>query len=105
VRLELRELCQELCTVLFPDMTLVLFPIPIPLPGYIFGIGYLLYSIYGMKKQIGNVGHTAHLGGAIAGFVLTLLVRPQIFLEHTWVVLSMAIPIVLLLLFEKKLKQ
>jgi membrane associated rhomboid family serine protease len=29
--------------LLFPDMTLILFPIPIPLPGYVFGIGYLLY--------------------------------------------------------------
>jgi membrane associated rhomboid family serine protease len=86
-------------------MTLILFPIPIPLPGYVFGIGYLLYSIYGMKKQIGNVGHTAHLGGAIAGLALTLLVKPQIFIEHTWVVLGMAIPIVLLLFFDKKLKQ
>jgi membrane associated rhomboid family serine protease len=91
--------------LLFPNMTLILFPIPIPLPGYVFGIGYLLYSIYGMKKQIGNVGHTAHLGGAIAGFALTLLVKPQIFIQHTWVVLGMAIPVVLLLLFEKKLKQ
>ena len=37
--------------MLYPDMELIMLPIPIPLPGYIFGIGYLLYSIYGMKKQ------------------------------------------------------
>lgn len=91
--------------LLFPEMTLVLFPIPIPLPGYVFGIGYLLYSIYGMKKQLGNIGHTAHLGGAIAGFVLTLFMKPQIFIQHTWVVLGMSLPVILLLLFEKKWNQ
>lgn len=36
--------------LLYPDMSLYLFFIPIPIPGYIFGVGYLLYSIYGMKK-------------------------------------------------------
>ena len=65
--------------LLNPTMSLMIFPLPIPIPGYIFGIGYLLYSIYGMKKQLGNVGHTAHLGGAIGGFGLTLLVYPEVF--------------------------
>ena len=32
--------------LLYPDMSLYLFFIPIPIPGYIFGVGYLLYSIY-----------------------------------------------------------
>jgi membrane associated rhomboid family serine protease len=58
-----------------------------------------------MKKQLGNIGHTAHLGGAIAGFVLTLFMDPQIFIQHTWVVLGMSLPVILLLLFEKKWKQ
>ena len=59
--------------LLQPNMSLFLFFIPIPIPAYVFGIGYLLYSIYGMKNQVGNVGHSAHLGGAIGGYVLTLL--------------------------------
>ena len=90
--------------MLYPDMTLYMFPLPIPIPGYIFGIGYLLYSIYGMKKQLGNVGHSAHLGGAIGGFALTLLLYPQVFQEHKLMVFLLAIPIVLLFLFSDKLK-
>ena len=90
--------------LLNPDMSLIMFPLPIPIPGYIFGIGYLLYSIYGMKKQIGNVGHSAHLGGAIGGYALTLLVSPEIFSHSLVTIILLGIPIVLLLLFGSKLK-
>ncbi|MBU3012277.1 rhomboid family intramembrane serine protease [Polaribacter vadi] len=90
--------------LLNPDMSLYLFFVPIPIPGYIFGVGYLLYSIYGMKKQVGNVGHAAHLGGAIGGFVLTLILQPILFSTNTTFIVLLAIPIVLLLLFGDKLK-
>jgi len=90
--------------LLYPGMSLYLFFIPIPIPGYIFGIGYLLYSIYGMKKQLGNVGHSAHLGGAIGGFAITLLLNPSLFVTNKLLVISLGIPIVLLLLFGDKLK-
>jgi membrane associated rhomboid family serine protease len=90
--------------LLNPGMRLIMFPLPIPIPGYIFGVGYLLYSIYGMKKSIGNVGHSAHLGGAIGGYALLLLVMPSIFIYNTVTVVLLGIPIVLLLLFGDKLK-
>ena len=89
--------------MLFPDMQLLLF-FALPIPGYIFGVGYLLYSIYGMKKQLGNVGHAAHLGGAIGGFALTLLLKPILFSTNTTFVILLTIPIVLLLFFGDKLK-
>lgn len=87
-----------------PDMSLYLFFIPIPIPGYIFAVGYLLYSIYGMKKQLGNIGHAAHLGGAIGGFALTLLLEPRLFSTNTVLVVVLAIPVLLLLFFGDKLK-
>jgi membrane associated rhomboid family serine protease len=90
--------------LLYPEMELYLFFIPIPIPGYIFGVGYLLYSIYGMKKQIGNVGHSAHLGGAIGGFAITLLLNPSLFSANMFMVGLLAVPIILLLLFGDKLK-
>jgi len=89
--------------LLFPDMKLLLF-FAIPMPGYVFGVGYLLYSIYGMKKQSGNIGHAAHLGGAIGGFAITLLLVPSLFLTNTIFVVLLAIPIFFLLLFGSKLK-
>ena len=89
--------------LVFPDMQLLLF-FAIPIPGYIFGVGYLLYSIYGMKKQVGNIGHAAHLGGAIGGFILTLVLRPELFSTNTIFVILLAIPIILVLFFGDKLK-
>jgi membrane associated rhomboid family serine protease len=89
--------------LLFPDMQLLLF-FAIPIPGYVFGVGYLLYSIYGMKKQVGNIGHAAHLGGTIGGFALTLLLNPILFTTNKTFVIILAIPILLLLVFGDKLK-
>ena len=89
--------------LVFPDMQLLLF-FAIPIPGYVFGVGYLLYSIYGMKKQLGNIGHAAHLGGAIGGFILTLILKPALFATNTVFVIFLAIPIILVLLFGEKLK-
>lgn len=91
--------------LLYPSMELYLFFIPIPIPGYIFALGYLLYSIYGMKKQLGNVGHAAHLGGAIGGFAVTLLFHPILFSMNTTLIIVLAIPIVLVLFFGDRLKR
>ncbi|WP_233861132.1 rhomboid family intramembrane serine protease [Tenacibaculum piscium] len=90
--------------ILYPDMTLIMFPIPLPLPGYVFGIGYLLYSIYGMKNQADNIGHSAHLGGAIGGYVLTLLLKPSVFENNMIMIGIIGVIIVGLFLFGDKLK-
>ncbi len=87
--------------LLQPDMSLFLFFIPIPIPAAFFGIGYLLYSIYGMKSRRDNIGHTAHFGGAIGGYAITLLKEPQMFTENTFMVVILAIPIVILFVMAK----
>lgn len=87
--------------LLRPDMSLYLFFIPIPIPAYIFGIGYLLYSIYGMKNSVGNIGHDAHFGGAIGGYAITLILAPWLFVEHLLMVVLLAIPIGVLFVLQK----
>jgi len=87
--------------LLNPNMELMMMFIPIAIPGYIFGIGYLLYSIYGMKKSIGNIGHDAHFGGAIGGYVLTLIMATWLFEKHLLMVILLAIPIVILFVMHK----
>ena len=86
--------------LLQPDMMLGIFFI-IPMPAYIFGILYLLYSIYGMKAKNDNIGHTAHFGGAVGGYLITLIKEPQLFADHTLMVILLAIPIVILFVMEK----
>jgi membrane associated rhomboid family serine protease len=87
--------------LLQPDMSIFFFFIPIPIPAYIFGMGYLLYSIYGMKAKNDNIGHTAHFGGAIGGYAFTLIKDPLLFQENTFIVVLLAIPIVLLFILAK----
>jgi membrane associated rhomboid family serine protease len=86
--------------LLRPDMMLGLFFV-IPIPAYLFGILYLLYSIYGMRAKNDNIGHTAHFGGAMGGYLITLLRNPQLLEEHTLMVVLLAIPIVILFGMEK----
>jgi len=85
----------------YPDMGLYLFFIPIAIPAWIFGMVYLLYSIYGMKTRMGNIGHDAHFGGAIAGYVLTIVFAPSLLQTSLWIVTLLAIPIILLFVLHK----
>lgn len=87
--------------LLNPDMRLALMFIPIPLPAYVLGIAYLLYSIWGMKSRMGNIGHTAHFGGAIGGYATTLLFKPELFVTDTLIVVLLAIPIIILFVLDK----
>lgn len=87
--------------LLRPDMNLYFFFIPIPIPAYVFGIGYLLYSIYGMKAKRDNIGHTAHFGGAIGGYAITLFNQPYLLTENLLMVVLLAIPIIILFVMAK----
>lgn len=57
----------------FPDMSLYLMFIPIPIPAPLFAILYLVYCWYAGKKADDNINHDAHMWGALAGILLTAL--------------------------------
>ena len=86
--------------LLQPDMMLGIFFI-IPMPAYLFGILYLLYSIYGIKAKNDNIGHTAHFGGAVGGYLITLVKEPTLLVEHTLMVILLVIPIIVLFVMAK----
>jgi membrane associated rhomboid family serine protease len=75
--------------VFFPLRNLYLF-FALPIPAILFAFGYVFGSIYAMGRsdREGGMGdwiaHEAHVGGAIAGVILTILLEPrsvQVFLE------------------------
>ena len=67
-------------SILFePRMGIYIYLIPIPVPGYIFAPLYLVYCWYMARKNIDNIGHTAHFWGALYGLVFPLICRPEIF--------------------------
>ncbi|WP_378184326.1 rhomboid family intramembrane serine protease [Aquimarina sp. SS2-1] len=84
-----------------PNMKLYLMLIPIPIPAYVFGIGYLLYSIYGMKSRTGNIGHDAHFGGAAGGYIVTLILAPYLFQQNLLMIGLLAIPIIILFVMQR----
>jgi membrane associated rhomboid family serine protease len=60
------------CIMLNPTIGIGLFFIPIPIPGFIFGALYIWYSSYMEKRGQDNIGHSAHLFGAVFGFFFPL---------------------------------
>lgn len=52
--------------------------IPIGIPAYIFAVFYLLYCMYMSKRNIDNVAHDVHFWGAILGFVLPIVFKPEL---------------------------
>ena len=79
----------------FPEMELrLLFAIPIP--AWVFGILYLGYSVYGMRTNLGNIGHSAHLGGAIVGMLATVIYYPVILQINTYYIIGMILPLIVL---------
>ena len=76
--------------LIFPQMKLALLFLHIPIPGYIFGILYLLYTLFGMKSKRDNIGHTAHFGGALAGLIATIAFAPSVLISSKFTLLILA---------------
>jgi membrane associated rhomboid family serine protease len=85
--------------VLFPGRELGLLFIPIHIPAWLFGLIYVLYTIYGVKSKRDNIGHEAHLGGLVIGVLIALIMRPDAILYNTFTVLIILIPAVCFILF------
>jgi membrane associated rhomboid family serine protease len=80
--------------------TIVLFPgIPVffGIPGWIFAIIYTLYTVYGMRSQMDNIGHDAHLGGAIFGIITTILFMPFVLETEPYLIASILVPSIVFL--------
>ena len=70
-----------------PWEKLYLFAI-VPIPGILFGIGYLFYSYLMSKRQSDNVAHDAHFLGAIFGFLFPVILKPSLIGHFTDQLLS-----------------
>lgn len=65
-------------SILFaPKMGIYIYLIPIPIPGYIFAPLYLLYCWYMAKRNMDNIGHTAHFWGAVYGLLFPIVCKPE----------------------------
>ena len=61
----------------FPTEKLYLYGI-IGLPGFIFGLLYLGYSVYESRRGAGFINHDAHIYGAVFGLIFMAAVYPPV---------------------------
>jgi membrane associated rhomboid family serine protease len=59
---------------LYPETSLLV--VFFPMPAWLFGVLYLVFSYVAARQQADRIAHDAHFWGAIAGLVLTLLLIP-----------------------------
>jgi membrane associated rhomboid family serine protease len=50
----------------------------IPMPAFVFGILYLVYSYVQADKESDNINHDAHFYGAAFGILFTIIVMPEV---------------------------
>ena len=77
---------------LFPGLEIGFFILPISIPSWIYGILYIGYSIYGIKSKRDNIGHEAHLGGALIGMLIAIILYPTSLIENYRPILIVFIP-------------
>ncbi|WP_296382269.1 rhomboid family intramembrane serine protease [Winogradskyella sp.] len=88
---------------LYPGLGIGSIISPFTFPSWIYGILFVAYSIYGIKTKRDNIGHEAHLGGAIIGLITALLIQPSAISKNYITILLVLIPtlVFIYLIFTK----
>lgn len=88
---------------LFPDMKISLLGPALFVPSWLFGILFVAGSIYGIKSKKSNIGHDAHLGGALFGMLIAILLKPEVLQYNLLPIVAISIPtIVFIVLIATK---
>jgi membrane associated rhomboid family serine protease len=77
---------------LAPNMGIGLFFLPLSIPAWAFGLAYVIFSIYGIKAKWGNSGHAAHLGGALVGMLIAIIMHPEVLSVNYLPILAILLP-------------
>ncbi|MFT5765775.1 MAG: membrane associated rhomboid family serine protease [Saprospiraceae bacterium] len=84
--------------LLFPDSNIGFIILPFEIKSWVFALLFILISVFGIKSQRDNIGHEAHLGGALTGVLISLLLQPSIIFESPWIVFLTTVPIIVFLI-------
>jgi membrane associated rhomboid family serine protease len=67
------------------------------IPGWIFGVVYVGYTLYAIRSQRRDVGHAAHLGGGLVGMAFALMMFPHTLVDNWLPVVCIFVPAVILI--------
>ena len=84
--------------LLFPGAGVALY-FALPIPGWLYALGFIAGSFVAMKNARDNIGYDAHLGGAIVGLLIAAALRPEAVHDNWKVFLLVLVPAVLLLFY------
>lgn len=77
---------------LYPGMGVGMFFIPVSVPGWLYGLVYVLYTIYGIRSRRDNIGHEAHLGGGLVGLLIAVAMHPKALVVNYIPILLIVVP-------------
>ncbi len=81
-----------------PGMSISIFILP-AIPGWLFGLAYVIISIYGIRSRTDNIGHDNHLGGGLAGMLIGIMLYPESLVNNTFTILIITVPAIAFILF------
>ena len=65
--------------VYYPTTTLIILPLPVPIPAALFAVGYVAYSYWASERSRDRINHDAHLCGALSGLAYVAISNPAAF--------------------------
>jgi membrane associated rhomboid family serine protease len=68
-------------SIVFQPLQHICFYFVFCLPGFILGLGYLVWSYYQSKNPSDHISHEAHLYGALFGLLFCLATVPSAFIH------------------------
>jgi hypothetical protein len=80
-----------------------MFLLPIGIPAYAYAILFLVISFVAHRRKKDNIGHEAHLGGAMVGLLVATCLQPRLVLAAPWLfaaVLILSLLILAALIFD-----
>ncbi len=86
--------------LLMPDSRIIVPLFPVPMPAWVYALIYIGFSMYGMRSGKDNIGHEAHLGGALGGIILTVAILPEIIAVEPILLAALTIPCIGVLAWE-----
>ena len=87
--------------LLMEEGSVYLFFIPVPIPDKIFAVAYVLVSYYLIGNKKDNIAHEAHLGGALIGLIIAIIIIPWVFFQKFQMILLILLPFIIIPVINK----